>query len=218
MRGPGSALLDLFFPPRCGFCGKLLGRGEEGMCAKCQATLPWLTGGAAEQKGEFFALCVSPLRYQGEVRASIHRYKFKGLRGYAPLYGGLVAQCVRDHPSCGYDLISWVPLSGKRRRERGYDQAFLLARATAAALEGTAISTLRKRRHTEAQSGLEGAAERRANVLGAYDIIDPALVADKRILLLDDVITTGATISECARVLRTAGAKTVVCATLARAR
>lgn len=218
MSGPLSVLLDLLFPPRCAFCTKILKTAEKGLCAKCQAELPWLAGSQAEQKREFIAMCVSPLRYQGEVRASIHRYKFKGNRGYARLYATLTAQCVRDHLTGEYDLISWVPLSEKRRRERGYDQAFLLAQAVAVELEDAAVETLRKVRHTDAQSGLEREAERRANVLGAYEVIDPQLVADKRILLIDDVVTTGATLSECARALRTAGVKSVVSATLARAR
>ncbi len=217
MSAPLSALLDLLFPPKCAFCGKLLKRGERGMCAKCQAALPWLAGAAAEQKGEFYKVCVSPLRYQGEVRASIHRYKFKGGRGYAGLYGTLVAQCVKDHLAGEYDLITWAPLSDKRKRERGYDQAFLLAQAAALELDTAAVELLRKARHTGAQSGVKGEAQRRANVLGAYEVVDGELAEGRRILLIDDVVTTGATLSECARALRTAGAKEVVCATLARA-
>lgn len=213
-----SGLLDLLFPPRCAFCSTILKTGERGMCSVCQEKLPWLAGSHAEQKLEFISRCASSLRYQGEVRSSVHRYKFKGLKGYVGLYGSLVAQCVKDHLAGEYDLISWVPLSEKRRKERGYDQAFLLAQATAVELGDAAAETLRKARHTDAQSGLEGEAERRANVLGAYEVLDAELIADKRILLIDDVVTTGSTLSECARVLRTAGAKDVVCATLARAR
>ena len=85
-------------------------------------------------------------------------------------------------------------------------------------LDDVAVETLRKGRNTQAQSGLDDDAARRANVLGAYTIVDPELVEGKRVLLIDDVITTGSTISECARVLRSAGAADVVCATLARAR
>ena len=218
MSGPMSWLLDLLFPPRCVFCGKLLATGERDFCARCQKELPWLEGPAAEQTGEFFSLCAAPLRYQGVVRDSIRRYKFKGRQGYHKAYGKLVAQCVHDHLAGKYDLITWVPLSEKRKRERGYDQAFLLASAAALELGDVAVETLRKSRHTDAQSGLEGEAERRANVLGAYAAVDPELLAGKRVLLIDDVVTTGATFSECARVLRTMGAKDVVCAALARAR
>ena len=218
MSGPMSWLLDLLFPPRCVFCGKLLATGERDFCARCQRELPWLEGPAAEQTGEFFSLCAAPLRYQDTVRDSIRRYKFKGRQGYHKAYGKLVAQCVHDHLAGKYDLITWVPLSEKRKKERGYDQAFLLASAAALELGDVAVETLRKSRHTDAQSGLEGEAERRANVLGAYTAVDPELLAGKRVLLIDDVVTTGATFSECARVLRTMGAKDVVCAALARAR
>lgn len=216
MKGFFSALLDLLFPPRCPFCQKLLAEGEAGLCSACQKNLPWLTGAEAEQKGEFYRRCVSPLRYQGEVRASIHRYKFKGRRGYAGVYGALVAQCIADHLAGEYDLITWVPLSARRRRKRGYDQAALLAGAAGRMLNVEAVPTLGKKRDTPAQSGLKGEARRRANVLGAYDVLNSVQVSGRRVLLVDDVLTTGATLSECARVLRTAGATQVVCATLAR--
>ena len=204
MSGPVGVLLDLLFPPKCVFCGRLLTSGERDFCARCQRELPWLAGPEAEQTGEFFTLCASPLAYRDQVRDSIRRYKFKGRQGYHKAYGRLVAQC--------------VPLSDQRRRERGYDQAFLLASAAALELGEVAVETLRKGRNTEAQSGLDDDAARRANVLGAYTAVDAELVEGKRVLLIDDVITTGATISECARILRTVGAGEVVCATLARAR
>ena len=218
MSGPLGFVLDLLFPPKCVFCGKVLDSGESGFCRRCQRELPWLTDGEAELTGEFFSLCAAPLRYQDKVRDSIHRYKFKGRRGYHKVYGKLVAQCVHDHLDGRYDLITWVPLSDRRRRERGYDQAFLLASAAALELGDVAVETLRKERNTDPQSGITEDAQRRANVLGAYTPVDPELVAGKRVLLIDDVVTTGSTLSECARTLRTMGAEDVVCAALARAR
>ena len=219
MSRPLGALLDLLFPPRCVFCRRLLHRGEEGICPRCQQELPWALGAEAEQTGEFFSLCASPLWYQDQVRASFHRYKFKGVRGYSRTYGRLVAQCVQDHLAGRYDLITWVPLSPERLKKRGYDQAMLLAMAAALELEDVAVETLRKVRNAEAQSGLgKDDSARRANVLGAYRAVDPELVAGRRVLLIDDIITTGSTISECARILRSSGAADVVCATLARAR
>ena len=219
MSRPLGALLDLLFPPRCVFCRRLLHRGEEGICPRCQQELPWAMGAEAEQTGEFFSLCASPLWYQDQVRASFHRYKFKGVRGYSRTYGRLVAQCVQDHLAGRYDLITWVPLSRARLRQRGYDQAMLLASAAALALDDVAAETLCKVRDTEAQSGLgKNDASRRANVLSAYQVTDPALVEGRRVLLIDDIVTTGSTLSECARVLRTAGATDVVCAALARSR
>lgn len=218
MSGPLGFVLDLLFPPKCVFCGKVLDSGKSGFCRRCQRELPWLTDGEAELTGEFFSLCAAPLRYQDKVRDSIHRYKFKGRRGYHKVYGKLVAQCVHDHLDGRYDLITWVPLSDRRKRERGYDQAFLLASAAALELGDVAVETLRKERNTDPQSGITEDAQRRANVLGAYTPVDPELVAGKRVLLIDDVVTTGSTLSECARTLRTMGAEDVVCAALARAR
>ena len=218
MSGPMNVLLDLLFPPKCVFCGKVLSSKAEGICPACQRSLPWIAGPAAEQKPEFISLCASPLWYQGTVRESFHRYKFKGSRGYAEVYGRLVGQCIRDHLSGRYDRITWVPLSAERLKRRGYDQAMLLAESAARELGESAVGTLRKVRNPRAQSGLgTDAAARRANVLGAYQVPDPERVAGRRILLLDDIITTGSTVSECARMLRTAGAADVVCATLARA-
>lgn len=213
-----STLLDLLFPPRCVFCRRLLEDGEPELCSACQTSLPWLTGAAAEQRGTWFALCVSPLAYRDTVRDSLRRYKFQGRRWYCRVYGALMAQCVRDHLDGQYDLITWAPLSEKRRRERGYDQAYLLASRMAEALGTQAVSTLRKIRHTAAQSGLEEDAARRSNVQGAYQILDPALVRGKRVLLADDIVTTGSTLAACAQALAEAGAAEVFCVTAARAR
>ena len=94
----------------------------------------------------------------------------------------------------------------------------LIAQSAAFFLDRTAVKTLCKVRITDVQSSIKDDSARRANVLGAYEVINPETVSGKRILLVDDVVTTGATFSECARVLRTAGAKDVVCASFARAR
>lgn len=211
-------IFDLLFPPRCVFCSRLLSGTEQDLCTDCQKSLPWLTGQQARRTGEYFSLCVCPLRYQDQVRESFHRYKFKGRQNYAAAYGRLVAQCVQTHLAGRYDLVTWVPLSKKRRRERGYDQAMLLALAAASELNCPAGRTLHKRRNTAAQSGLHEDLERRANVQDVYEAVEPAQIRDRRLLLIDDIITTGATLSACACVLRREGASDVVCAALARAR
>lgn len=213
-----DALLDLLFPPKCVFCGRLLHSGEEGLCTACQKTLPWLVGAEAEQAGEGFTLCVSPLRYRDAVRDSLRRYKFEGCRGYHRVYGKLVAQCIHDHLEGRYDVITWAPLSAKRKRERGYDQAFLLADTAAKHLGVQVRPLLQKVRHTAAQSGLEEDAQRHVNVQGVYAVPDPSLVRGKRVLVVDDIVTTGSTLTACAQALREAGAVDIFCATAARAR
>jgi ComF family protein len=187
------------------------------VCAQCADGIS-RTGSDAEQKGDFFSVCVSPLYYDGTVRESILRYKFKEATGYAKTYGVLIADCVRERLENRYDLISWVPLSRERYKERGYDQAMLLAMAVALELDDVAVSTLEKYKHVAKQSQMGSAEKRRANISGVYRVTDPELIADKRILLIDDIITTGSTLSECARTLLEGGAKEVLCATIARSR
>ena len=212
-----SVALDLLFPPKCPFCQSLLEDDETLLCARCQRELPWTQGKNGECSGEFFETCVAPLRYRDRVRESIHRYKFSGVRSYASSYAVLMGQCVCDRLDEPFDCVSWVPLSRKRLRQRGYDQARLLAQGLARELQLPVCRLLDKVRDTPAQSGLKEDSARRANVLGAYLLCPEAEVKGKRILLVDDVVTTGATLAECARVLRTAGAEQVVGIALALA-
>jgi len=209
-----DTLLDLLFPPKCPFCGKLLEKGQL-LCPDCQRDLPWLSGMAAETKVELTGGCVSALRYQDKVRDGVHGFKFHGRSARSKPFGVLISQAVTDH-GLAADLVSWPSLSPKRLRRRGYDQAELLAREVGERLGLPVLRTLDKA-DRPAQSGVEGEAARRANLLGAYTALDPELLTGKTVLLIDDVVTTGATLSECAKTLRLAGAETVLCATLAKA-
>lgn len=217
MRKLWNILLDLLYPPRCAFCHCFVKSSAVAVCDECRKNLPYTTNGG-RQKADFVAACVSPLYYEDDVRESLLRYKFCGASGYAKVYAPLLADCIREQLDGTFDIISWVPLSRKRLRERGYDQAQLLAKAIAREWNTTAVRTMKKVRHTAAQSQTGSAEKRRANISGAYRALDPALVADKRILLIDDIVTTGSTLSECARTLGLAGAERVVCATVARHR
>ena len=116
---------------------------------------------------------------------------------------------------CSFDVMTWVPVGSLRRLKRGYDQGKLLAMAVADELGTQAVPLLKKVRNTPPQSGIPDASRRRANVLNAYEAINTPLLRGKSVLLLDDVLTTGATASECARILLTAGAKEVTFAAVA---
>ncbi len=210
-----SELMDLLFPPKCTFCRKTLKNTQAGICADCEKNLPY-TGNNSKQKGEFYSVCVSPLYYRGEARKAVMRFKFSGKTNYARPFGALLAESIRQNLAGRYDLISWVPLSDQRLKQRGYSQAALLAMAVALHLDDVAVDLLDKPKETPAQSTLKGGAQRKANVSGAYIVKEAEMVRGKRILLIDDIITTGATLSECARVLRSAGAKEVLCAALCR--
>lgn len=211
-----SNILDLFFPPKCIFCGKFLKKDSDCLCPACAEALPFTKGAEVSHKGDFYDVCVSPLIYKGDVRKSILRFKFKGAAAYAECYGRLLADCIKENLAGKFNMITWVPLSTKRARDRGYDQAMLLALSAALELDDVAVETLAKNTNIQAQSSITDREMRRANVSGVYELKDRELIEGKRILLIDDIVTTGSTLSECARTLLMGGAESVVCATLAR--
>ena len=212
-----SEILDLLYPPRCAFCRRILKTGESGMCKKCEAKISRTRGGGS-QGGDFFSCCVSPLYYENEVRDAILRFKFNDATIYAELFGGFLADCIAENLKGRYDIITWVPLSRTRKKKRGYDQAMLLAMSAALKLDDVAVELLKKHTDVPAQSGVGSAEKRRANISGVYTVADEELVRGRRILLIDDIVTTGATLSECAKTLKYCGAEEVVCCTLARSR
>jgi len=213
-----TVLLDLLFPPKCPYCQKILDDPRAPVCPGCQPKLPWLEGKAGERRVDFTAGCFSPLAYREQVPDAVRRYKFSRVRAYGAPFAQLMAQCLLDHLPEGADLISWCPLSRKRLRERGFDQAELLARAVGERLSVPAAPTLEKVRHTRPQSELEDEQARKANALGAYVLRSGVDLTGKRVVLVDDVVTSGSTMSECAALLLQAGAEAVYGLTLAQAR
>ena len=209
-------LLDLFFPPKCPFCGKVL--DHAGICPACEKALPWTEEGAGVRELSGGVRCAAPLWYEGKVREGLLRFKFQGARAAAGPLGELVARCAAERFSGAFDVVTWVPVSRRRLRSRGYDQARLLAESACRLGEGRPEQLLQKITDNPAQSGLTEEAARRANVLGVYEAAEPERIQGCRILLVDDICTTGATLAECARTLRDAGAADVMCVCAALAR
>ena len=206
-------LKNLLFPPKCILCQKVVSDTETDLCHHCRINVEEFP--KANLKISHVAGWTALWYYIHDVRHSILLYKFYGHRSFGSVYGRFLAMKLMKKPLCEYDILTWVPVSKRRKWSRGYDQVELIAVAVGKELGTPAVSTLKKIRHTKPQSRLPDISHRRANVLGAFAVTEPALVAGKRILLLDDIITTGATVSECARVLLTAGAKEVHCAAVA---
>lgn len=206
-------LLVLIFPPKCVLCKDLLGKNESDFCHNCRQNAPEFK--KSNLRLSFLAGWTSVWYYKDMVQGSICRYKFSGRRSYAPAYGRALAMKLQKEGWEDFDILTHVPVAFWRRFSRGYDQVELLCNAVGEELGILPVPTLRKIRNTPPQSGIQDVSRRRANVLGAYRATCPEVVKGKRILLLDDVITTGATASECARVLLTAGAKEVYCASVA---
>ena len=206
-----SQFLDLLFPPKCPFCGKIT--DSPGICPACRAALPWVPDGETIRELPGGVRCAAPLWYEGLAREGLLRFKFQGRSAAARTLGELIAQCAAERFGGEFDTVTWVPVSRKRLRQRGYDQAELLARSACRLWGVSAERLLEKRRDNPAQSSLEGAEARRENVADVYQARD---AAGKRVLLIDDICTTGATLASCARALREAGAESVVCAAAAR--
>lgn len=207
-------ILDFFFPRRCPFCGAVA--GKELLCKKCLRSLSF-TGDHAVREGTF-GRCAAPLYYEDRVREAILQFKFKAKLGGLSCFGMLMAECAAEHYSGAFDAITWVPVSKKRLKKRGFDQTRYLTGSMCVDWHVAPIETLRKVTDNPPQSTLETEEQRRANVLGVYEAVNAEQFRGKRLLLVDDILTTGATLSECARVLKEAGAGEVMCLTLAMSR
>jgi len=229
-------LLDLMFPPRCQVCGDF---GAEVFCSSCRARVTrisrphCLVCGAPfdplAQSGELCAVCRAEGRhfdfaravglFETPLRELIHTFKYDGVRALARPLGELLAEYVADAgiPDLApgdFELICPVPLHPLRESERGFNQAELLARVLAERFGVPVVRALDRVRFTRPQVLLPARA-RAANVRGAFSARGDG-VAGKSVLLIDDVYTTGATLSECARMLRRAGASRVYVLTVAR--
>ncbi len=202
----------LLFPPKCVLCRRILGDNETDLCRECRTDTPEFP--KHSKKLPYLAGWTALWYYEDSVRRSILRFKFYNARSYADAYGRMLAMKLAAEGT-NFDLLTWVPISRMRKWRRGYDQVELIARAVGKELGIDPVLTLKKWRNNPPQSGISDASQRRANVLGVYQVLDPAFISGKRILLLDDIMTTGATAGECARMLLTAGAKEVYCAAVA---
>ncbi|MBQ7466357.1 MAG: ComF family protein, partial [Oscillospiraceae bacterium] len=199
-----------FYPRRCPFCG--VGLGRELICDSCRAALPRCD---VQLRGAYYGVVSAPLWYTGGVRKALMDLKFRRRMGGLDLFGRLMGECAKQWYDGAFDAVTWVPVSGKRLRKRGFDQSRLLAASLCVDWHTMPQETLRKVVDNPPQSALLGTERRRANVLGVYRPVRPEAIRGKRFLLIDDLMTSGATLAECVRVLREAGAADVVCLTLA---
>ena len=212
-----TAALDLLFPPKCPFCQTVLDDPRAPLCPVWQPLLPWLDEKDAFRKVEHTEGCWSALEYRDAVRECVHRFKFTPVCAYGQPLGLLAAQCAQNQSGIKADCVTWVPLSRKRRRERSFDQAQLMANEVGKTLGIPVESLLVKVRENQRQSRLTEHSQRKANVLGVYEVSTNSSALGKRVLLVDDVVTSGATLSACALALKQAGAAQVWCVTLAQA-
>ncbi|HPA44790.1 MAG TPA: ComF family protein [bacterium] len=231
------AVLDLFYPPVCPGCGSDVSEESDWICSECFHRLIYLRGPfcrtcghpTAEIRGPAFCdncpvpqpafdQCRSVVHYCEIMRRITHAYKFDGRRCLAkPLSQLLFWGYRRYYAGERFDAVVPVPLHPSRLREREFNQAaeMLLHLQKEAGFE-MEENIVRRVRPTEPQSQMTGI-DRHANVAGAFEIVDTSKVQGHRFLVVDDVLTTGNTVSEVARVLKDSGAQFVAVLTVARA-
>ena len=119
--------MNLLFPPKCPFCGKV--QDVPGICPDCEKDLPWIPGAEALREGPGGLRCAGAVWYEKTVRDALLRLKFQGASEIAEPLGELIARCAAEQFGGEFDTVTWVPVSKKRLRKRGYDQSELLARS-----------------------------------------------------------------------------------------
>lgn len=217
----------VFYPRRCAFCGRVVDPKRE-ICAACSASAfrvplpicPYCGCGKKDcacdkRRSRFAAAFAAPFYYDGCVREGIRRLKFHSEPEVAETLGREMASFARMvYAGVQIDFVTFVPMTRREKRERRYNQSELLAKTAAQALLLPCVPTLEKLYETNRQRALDRR-RRSGNVFGVFEAIDPRAIAGKRILLCDDLRTTGATLNECAKMLRIRGAREVLCLTAA---
>ena len=234
---PLPALGSLFYPPTCVACAEAV-EGDEYLCASCQSRATRIVApfcakcsepffGAitqtfscanCEQRTLHFDAAIAAYRSRGVVRKLVHDFKYGKQRHLRHPLAHWLGETLDDPRLRGrrFDMIVPVPLHAARERERGFNQATLLAELLSDQLALPLCPVLERIRYTTTQTAYDRA-ERMENLQDAFRLRKNRDVRELRVLLIDDVLTTGSTLSECARVLKAAGAISVHAATAARA-
>ena len=232
-----EAAVSLLYPPVCTICGRTVRAGEylcndceaktirivPPFCEKCSESFegsisePFTCANCAHRTMHFDA-AVAAYRGRGVVRQIIHEFKYGRQIHLQHLVARWLCAALDDERLRGrkFDVIIPVPLHASRQRERGFNQAKLIAQLLSVDSSIPAKPLLKRVRYTTTQTALDRA-ERMENLHNAFRLRKKADVRALRVLLVDDVLTTGSTLSECARVLKRAGALSVHAATAARA-
>ena len=237
IRRAAGALLDLLYPPHCAICLRKTRAGQH-LCAACRKDAPAIRAPFCDTCSEPFFGCidgnfvcpncrerrfrftcaVACYKSQGAVRELVHRFKYNGKVYLRNVLTDWLAETLEDarlqSPPC--DRIVPVPLHPTSERERGFNQALLLAEGLTQRSGIPLADCLKRTRYTTTQTIFDRQA-RMENLRGAFQMRQSADVRNLHLLLIDDILTTGSTVDECARALRDAGAASVRVATVARA-
>ena len=228
------AMLDVFFPINCLDCGapsnwlcescqRKIKRRDQQLCPVCEKNITpdGQVCFACKKKTALTGLLVATSYQQPLISKTVHLFKYRFLAELALPLAELILQAIQTCELPLPDLIIPIPLHPRRLRWRGFNQATLLAQEIANKLLPEvcleiSTDTLIRQRYTLPQMTLKDHRQRNANIQNAFVVTDATKIKNKRILLIDDITTTGSTIFECARVLKKAGAKEIYAAVIAR--
>ncbi len=202
---------NLLYPNRCPYCGVAIENGEYA-CKTCLEEFP-KTGIFKGVSGGI--RCASPLHYSAKYRHAVLNFKFHRKIQYAEQFAyALYVEIQRSYPDMIFDYISYVPMYWSDHIKRGYNQCEVLSKHLSHISKIPYKRTLKKTRKTKHQHNIKSSKERLTNLKGAFEVIDKESVKGKNILFLDDIVTTGATLSECTKTLRKAKPQMICCITL----
>lgn len=209
-------VINLIYPNTCGFCDKIC---SESICPKCKIEAKkYMICNIHNYSDISFTRHMYIFKYDGIIREKIVQYKFND-KPY--IYESFVNLILKNEKTCNflksYDIIIPVPISKKRKQKRGYNQSELIAKKISKSIERLTLVTnvLTKKIDIVPQSSLSKT-NRINNVKDAYDIKNAEIIKNKKIIIIDDVFTTGSTVEECSRILKNAGAKIVDVLTIAK--
>lgn len=205
----------LIYPNVCLVCGKKIDENKTYACEKCKDILKYSMKRQVKVYSDmYFSKLITCFEYQGLIRNKILAYKFRNKSYLGNSFAQIMSENLQDAKN-EFDIIIPVPIHFKRYLERGYNQSEILAKQIAKLLNKKCFTNvLKKAKNVVPQSTLDHIA-RKTNVLNTYQIRNVSKILNKRILLIDDIFTTGATANECAKVLKMHGAKNVIVATIA---
>lgn len=219
-------LAEMIFPARCVWCERL----GEFVCFACEEKILKINKqtcvfcGRIREKGATCKKCRNNHSLNGvlvygyfkdkRLKEIVHQYKYEDLFALKIFLGRKLLDLL-SREGLDFDFIAYVPLTKKRLAKRGYNQSELLAKEIALTSKKEVVRVLKKTRETKTQVGLKRR-ERGLNLSDAFEVIKKQDIENKRIIIVDDVITTGSTLEECAKVLKKSGAKKVWGLTIAK--
>lgn len=208
-------ILNLIFPEVCGFCDK---KNKNNLCKACELLLSkYEINCITKTKDKYFDYLFSALKYENIVREKIIKYKFNEKSYLYKTFTKIIIKNKKIYRFLKlYDIIISVPMHKLKKSVRGYNQSELIAKEIAKQMElEFEKDILVKKRNTEVQSTLTKT-QRMKNVKGAFLITDVTKIRGKKIILVDDIYTTGSTVNECSKILKQAGVKEICVVTIAK--